>query len=213
MNGKSINQEGHENGMIFLQEAKGNPFIVPTGYFDSLTNRINTRIQVNEAVKESFVVPENYFTGLSEDIHTRIAEFELKSEVPSIDYEVPNDYFDSLSSRIQSKIAEESTQPKDGGAVIPIGRRKKFPLFYRYAAAACLFLGIGTITYNRLYHEASLQERIEQVSDSDIITYLDYYAQLDDMEYLLESMGEEDLILESTSFSREEIEDYLSQNF
>lgn len=213
MNGKSINH-GQENNKSFLEEAKGNPFIVPRDYFDSLTDRINNRIAVNEAVEESFAVPKDYFEELAGSIYTRIAETDLKDKVPSIDYTVPEGYFEDLSSRINDRIARLGHQ-KEEGIVVPMKRKNRFAAIYKYAAVAFLFLGLGAITYNRLYyHELSFNEYIKEVSDREILSYLEYYTQAGDMaDYLLDDISAESISIEKTDFSKEEIEDYLSQNF
>lgn len=88
---------------------QGNPFGVPSGYFDDLHQRIISGIHLQEIKQQAgatggFTVPENYFDGLSSNISSRIA---IDNALAAADngFTVPGNYFDELSSNIQSRIA------------------------------------------------------------------------------------------------------------
>jgi hypothetical protein len=88
----------------------GNPFGVPAGYFDDLSERIISGVHL-EAIKQAdllggFTLPENYFTELSSNIQSRLTiEEAAASETEG--FTVPTNYFEELSGNIQSRIAIE----------------------------------------------------------------------------------------------------------
>ena len=77
-----------------------NPFVVPSGYFESLTDELNSRILIESARFESaeqFNIPADYFQNLSSRIEKRIAIEAIQSLVPSPGFSVPEAYFSELS--------------------------------------------------------------------------------------------------------------------
>jgi hypothetical protein len=149
-----------------------NPFTVPEGYFDSLDERILSRIKVEELKNQipdtGFTVPENYFEKLTGNIQARITvEGALDKEETA--FSVPDGYFEGLSEQIQSRIfVEEALNAQPEGFAVPenyfndlsqnilnkatqLQKEKKkgviIKMFssaaFKYATAACLVLAVG----------------------------------------------------------------------
>ncbi|MFD1255176.1 hypothetical protein ACFQ3S_00075 [Mucilaginibacter terrae] len=103
----------------------GNPFGVPAGYFDDLSERIISGVHLEELIQadalSGFTVPENYFTELSNNIQSRIViEEALASETEG--FTVPENYFEQLSSNLQSRIViEEALANEAGNFTVPQG--------------------------------------------------------------------------------------------
>jgi len=102
-----------------------NPFIVPEGYFDSLSETILSKITLEEAAgnkqETGFTVPENYFTELGEQINAqiRIASATNK-EAPG--FTVPDGYFNELTDQITARITiEEALNKEDTSFAVPYG--------------------------------------------------------------------------------------------
>ncbi|WP_345951146.1 hypothetical protein ABDD95_06760 [Mucilaginibacter sp. PAMB04274] len=103
-------KDWHEDDSWRQKLPTGNPFSVPAGYFDDLSERIISGVHLEE-IKQAdalggFTLPGNYFTELSTNIQSRIAiEEAMAAEGES--FAVPKNYFNELSSNIQSRIALE----------------------------------------------------------------------------------------------------------
>ncbi|WP_214071580.1 hypothetical protein [Mucilaginibacter sp. dw_454] len=102
-----------------------NPFKVPEGYFNELSDRINMAIKLDEMKNtispDHFTVPQNYFENLADNIQSRIVVEELLN-LENTGLTVPEDYFNELSSNIQSRIAvEEALLNSDEGLTVPEG--------------------------------------------------------------------------------------------
>jgi hypothetical protein len=67
-----------------------NPFVVPSGYFESLTDQLNSKARIEE----------------------KIAIEAIQSLVPSTGFTVPEAYFSDLGERIQTKLAEQKPERK-----------------------------------------------------------------------------------------------------
>lgn len=107
------------------QVSKTNPFTVPDGYFDELSDRIKSVVRLDE-MKNSisstgFSVPENYFENLAANIQSRIAVEEML-DTQNTGLAVPRNYFDELSSNIQSRIAiEQAMTGSEDSLTVPEG--------------------------------------------------------------------------------------------
>ena len=150
-----------------------NPFTVPDGYFNGLSERIVAGIKLDELKNKTpltgFTVPENYFEELSSNIQSRI-NIESVLKVENAGFAVPENYFEELNTQITSRIFVEealagSTEtlavPQDyfsqlnkkilnkTVAEAPVKRkgaviRLLSSTAFKYATAACLALLVGT---------------------------------------------------------------------
>ncbi len=90
----------------------GNLFGVPEGYFEGLSERIISGVNLEE-IKQAdnftgLVVPENYFEELTDHIQSRIS-IETTVAAGTNTFTVPQGYFEELNSNIQSRITIEQT--------------------------------------------------------------------------------------------------------
>jgi hypothetical protein len=119
------NREWLNDYMSIKQVNPNNPFTVPEGYFDSLDERILSKIRLEELKKSmpesGFSVPENYFEDLTTNIQARI-NIEEALDIEATGFTVPKGYFDELTNNIQSRITiEETLSKEDTGFTVPEG--------------------------------------------------------------------------------------------
>jgi hypothetical protein len=115
------NREWLDDYESLKRVGSGNPFTVPSGYFDDLAQHITSRIGLEELKSSSsgFTVPENYFEQLSSNIQSRIRINEAVN-TENTGFTVPENYFDELGSNIQSRIAvEQALNPEHQGFDVP----------------------------------------------------------------------------------------------
>ncbi|WP_158824865.1 hypothetical protein [Mucilaginibacter lacusdianchii] len=119
------NMQWPDEDAVLRMFPKGSPFTVPDGYFDDLSQRLQSYVHLDDLKQDEpaygFTVPENYFDDLSSQIQSRIA---IEEALPkdTLGLTVPENYFDELSSNIQSRIAiEEITSAEDAGFKVPEG--------------------------------------------------------------------------------------------
>ena len=110
---------------LLKQVSRANPFTVPDGYFDNLSDRImalkNIRIYRENNPGDGFTIPPNYFEDLASNIQSRrvIGDAAGKADAGFI---VPDGYFEVLASNIESRIAlEEALDKENAGFVVPEG--------------------------------------------------------------------------------------------
>lgn len=199
-----------------------NPFTVPAGYFDDLEQRITSYIHLNELKNDAnnFTVPENYFDELSANIQSRIAIEEL-ANADEHGFAVPENYFNTLEENIQARILIEETLNETDHFTVPadyfnqlnknilnktvnqdiIKRkgvvRKMFASgSFKYAAAACFALVIGTgifvkeVTDPVAVHNSSfLHQQISTLPVSDIQSYLQQDVDANDTQHAVIDEG------------------------
>ncbi len=93
-----------KGGFSLPESLRVNPFIVPQGYFDTLSSNIRSQIRVeklNIRENKGFSVPEGYFEGLQ---HSILSEVKLTSYKDKSSFEVPEGYFDALEDSIRSQV-------------------------------------------------------------------------------------------------------------
>lgn len=126
-----------------------NVFIVPDGYFDTLTEDIRERVvtsKMAEYGQSDFTLgkaPEGYFENLSSDILRKIKEADDSHDeelYPLLArcrgknvFITPEGYFETFSSGILDRVKQNS-----GGKVVPIFRG----VVFRYAVAAVVAIGL-----------------------------------------------------------------------
>lgn len=211
------------------------PFIVPENYFDSLSSKIQQRIEIIESSESSFAVPEGYFDTLSERIRKKITQGEhentnaqneyplvneydsneeisfineLKATVSTAGFETPVNYFENLTGNI-----EESIKKHSSAEIVTLRdshKRKKIrPLTWiGYAAAACIAISVSAYAFFQVNSVDSFQNRLDNISENEIVSYLEYYTEPGDVT-MLETQFEGAAQTNEADFSKEDIEAYL----
>lgn len=176
-----------------------NPYAVPDGYFDSLSDEVLTAITLFtlSAGKSAYTVPDGYFDGLADTILTTIKAHESEeSEVnrelnhfaPLLTtiskanvYSLPDDYFVTFSSNL-SELQEEKAAPAEVVSITSNIRK-----LLHYAVAASVMLVITGTSYLYLKHNIknnnapSIEQRLATLNEDDILSYLKYDHQADDI--------------------------------
>lgn len=181
-----------------------NAFSVPQGYFESLSQNIQTNIILEShrfENEEEFTIPQGYFENLEQEIETKIILEGIKETNPTLKHSLPNNYFSNLSSKIESKIQEHGKSKK----------KNVILSWVRYSAVACLAMAIGSIIYINTQKEAIIEE-LSQVSDQEIINYLHIHSTVSDQQIIIENLSEDGLQQVSNDVSAQEIEQYINNN-
>ncbi|HEY2582712.1 MAG TPA: hypothetical protein VGI43_12940 [Mucilaginibacter sp.] len=108
---------------LLKQVNPANPFTVPDGYFDNLTDRIASFKNLGDLTNKEagFSVPGNYFEELSNNIQSRVA-IERVIDSNNEGFDVPEGYFEELSGNILSRIAiEQVPSSANNGFDVPEG--------------------------------------------------------------------------------------------
>lgn len=206
---KKMDQNRNQNKEDFLtKELRESPFSVPAGYFATLKGEILLRKEITDTAESSFLVPSHYQESLKTAIHARIAEEKLRTVLETETLPLPNGYFDDLQQRILSK----TTLVKE---VLPI-KRKPTHHWFSYAAAACIALAIGifsimqwdNVGYKKTVNE---QAKFETLPTQEIINYLSFYSEPEDLLYLSEQLPAISSDF-TDDLSTEEIEAYLKNS-
>lgn len=183
--------------------SRENPFTVPSAYFESLNENLNTLTKLERVRFENedeFNLPENYFNQLAGRIEDRIAIDTIQNLAPADGFKVPDSYFSSLTERINSRIDEKQA---------PAKLKNMFPSWIRYSAAASVVFVIGIFFY---FNSSSyvFNQQLSKVPDQDIINYLQFHSTVNDNQYLIEHITEDGLQQVSTDVSEEDIEQYIN---
>ncbi|HQT22400.1 MAG: hypothetical protein B7X86_08425 [Sphingobacteriales bacterium 17-39-43] len=183
--------------------SRENPFAVPSAYFESLNENLNTLAKL-ESVRfeneDEFSLPENYFNQLAGRIEDQIAIEAIQNLAPADGFKVPDAYFNSLAERINSRIDEKQA---------PAKLKNMFPSWIRYSAAASVVFVIGIFFY---FNSSSyiFNKQLSKVPDQDIINYLQFHSTVNDNQYLIENITEDGLQQVSADVSEEDIEQYIN---
>lgn len=147
-----------------------------------------------------FTIPSNYFETLTERIENRINLATIQTLVPTDGFQVPVGYFAELTNRIHSKTQENKV----------LGRKKNmFSSWVSYSAAASVAMVIGVFLYfnSSVY---SINNKLADVPDQEIINYLQIHSTLADTPYIIENLSEDGLQDVSTDVSSEDLEQYIN---
>ncbi len=203
-------QNGNQNSKgIFERELLENPFSVPEGYFQKLEKQILLRKTVIDTAESSFLVPPNYQDSLTTAILSGVSETKLKAVLETEELTLPKGYFDDLQNRILDRTSRLDT-------VVPFQKRKPTHHWFSYVAAASIALAIGVFAIlqgdNFGYKPVtSKNASIDNLPTQEIISYLAYYTEPEDLLYLSEQLP-----AVSTNFaddlSSDEIEAYLENS-
>ena len=183
---------------------KGIPFIVPSGYFQELSDNISSRVSI-ESIRfdnnNGFNVPAGYFEELTSRIEDNVTVEKIKSFASSEGFALPEAYFDSLSGRITSRLE----RPSKGTAPV----RQLFTSWLSYAAAASISVIIATGIYfsSNTYN---LNRQLSEVPDQEIINYLQAHSTPGDTPFIIENLKPDQLEAVTTEVSSEDLELYIN---
>ena len=209
-----------------LREELPLPYVVPEGYFDSISTDIMNKLPKEEFLladikTPSFSVPEGYFDNFSDNILTLIknnSAEELASIAPvfntiskQVPYQVPEGYFENLlvDNNKSSEVAKTAK-------VVSITNR----IIWLRAAVAASIIGLivlgVSISSNKntesyaSYKNVDLKSSVKKVSDEDLEKYLnnDYIASNNDM-IILDDGDAPDVEQKIQSVPDEDLRQYL----
>ncbi len=205
-----------ENEDIF----KKNPFTVPPGYFEQLTDVTSFRAKMQqEQKKDGFGVPDAYFDRLTDRIKDGIFVESLKNESENVGgWTVPQGYFPDLEQRILAKTAklEDSSRVKLREPVkLRRLEKRRTPAWLAYAAAACM-LFVGGLFIKNSMNTPELD--LGTIPEEELVNYLTLYGGTGDYLLFSEAMVEWDAQADEgvefiPDLSDEEIEWYLENTF
>lgn len=203
MKTKNSNTDWLKEAPSLAKISKENPFSVPSAYFETLNENLNSLAILENARfenEEEFKLPENYFNELTDRIEDRIATETIKHLAAGNGLKIQDSYFDDLADRINNKLGETNAPGK---------RKVMFQSWIRYSAAASLVFVIGI----SLYFNSSryvFKQQLSKVPDQDIINYLQFHSTVNDNQYLIDNITEEGLEQVSNDVSEEDIEEYIN---
>jgi len=178
---------------------------LPSDYFIDLSARIKAQVSFDSiAQQESFTVPPAYFDHLTENIQAKVAEEKLRDKVSTTGFTTPAGYFEKLTKTLQETTTVVNKET-------PI-RSLNIQRWVRYAAAACVATVLGIASYQAIApqaEEVKQTERLANVSDKEILNYLSYAMDSNDLMYVMESIYQPDEEEVGLSVDKEDIEDYL----
>ena len=123
------NMEWEKEAPTLANLNKENPFIVPSNYFDELTERVQQSVFIDSlkvTENEGFSVPPKYFDTLADHISSSLSIDEYKTNNDG-GFTLPSGYFKNLEENIITKTSTRKTS-------IKIWHQP----FFKYAVAACL---------------------------------------------------------------------------
>lgn|SRR5690606_8690163 len=189
---------------------RGNPYVVPDGYFEDLARRTSLRSQLGQVMEESTAVPEGYFEQLRASILARARLETLTEGRTDAGLAVPAGYFDDLAEKTLASVRE--AQPVV--AETPV-RRMDTRRWVRQIAAAVTLLAVGAAAYFGIdtpTSETTVVTNLEAVPAQEIISYLELYAESDYLLYQSTAdVGMEEWLDED--FSEADIEAYFNNTF
>lgn len=150
------------------------PLSAPAGYFDQLDAVIMARIAETEGAKAA--TPS---TGVQEELET-ISPF-LAGIPKTIPLSVPPGYFDQLDTNIRARITAVPDRT-------PLIRRMNAGRYLKWSVAACLvaLVSVSTLFFVRenRHHTNVLENTLANVSDQEIMEYLQTHSDAFDKEEL-----------------------------
>lgn len=207
------------------------PYTIPTGYFDSLAANIIEHCNTFKIIVKTanpYEVPEDYFSNLDAKTLLHVKESEIKSQrneilwelseiAPLLNsiqkqnvYTIPENYFKSISPYERTAAPE-----RESASVITFGRKMRS--WVTYAAAASVLVFFSSISYLFIDHHMksvdkspTIEQRLADLNDDEIINYLKYDSQPDDIN--LNSIEQDpDINHLLINTSDEEIQKYLNE--
>jgi hypothetical protein len=172
----------------------------------------------------SYSVPAGYFEAFPANLMAAIHAAESKQEVAEelnelspllssmprqTPFTAPDGYFEGFAHEVT--IRRNASQP---GRIVTMGRRVK--LFKRCLAAAAIAgaISIGAVMLSKSYKDNSLDRQLAQISDQEIVDFLQSNTDAFDNENIFTnvSLEEEAPSVLPEELSEAEIESYLEDN-
>lgn len=126
-------------------------FNVPDGYFEEFPELLMNRIK-------------------AEEINDELTGFPRLSTIPRINpFSVPEGYFEGLPNTIGHKKFEEAP-----GRIVKMGRKVSLYKKCLIAAALAGVISVGAVLLSRQLSSNSMDKQLAQLSDQDMIDYLQY---------------------------------------
>lgn len=170
-------------------------YAVPSGYFEAFPARLMTAIHAAES-KQEVAAELNELSPL------------LASMPKQTPFTAPDGYFEGLGHEVT--IRRNESQP---GRIVTMGRRVK--LFKRCLAAAAIAgaICIGAVMLSKSYKDNSLDRQLAQISDQEIVDFLQANTDAFDNENIFTNVSlEEAPSVLPEELSEAEIESYLEDN-
>lgn len=171
-------------------------YSVPAGYFESFPANLMAAIRAAENKQE---------------VAEELSELSplLASMPKQTPFTAPDSYFEGLGHEVILRRNQSQS-----GRIVTMGRRVK--LFKRCLAAAAVagVISIGAVMLSKSYNEHSLDRQLAQISDQEIIDFLQSNTDAFDNENIFTnvSLEEEAPSVLPEELSEAEIESYLEDN-
>ncbi|WP_207429716.1 hypothetical protein [Pedobacter sp. SYSU D00535] len=168
---------------------RSNPFTVPENYFDTLSEQLQARINIENITASDtasgLTVPEDYFLSLEERIHLSVKLAQMKEQIPAEGFDIPEGYFDNLEQRI---LAQTTAVPMQQEAKV----KRLFPTWIKYAAAACItaVIGVGVFMNNNRQNSPAAEAELSHIPEEEIVQYLQAYSAPGDGTMIVEHLSE-----------------------
>ena len=171
-------------------------YSVPAGYFEAFPVQLMAAIYAEEQTQEI----ANELSELSPFLAS------IPKQTP---FTTPEGYFEGLGHELT--VRKNASQP---GRIVTMGRRVK--LFKRCLVAAAIAgaISVGAVMLSKSYNNNSLDRQLAQISDQEIIDFLQSNTDAFDNENIFTnvSLEEETPSVLPDELSEAEIESYLEDN-
>jgi hypothetical protein len=194
MENMAENMDWEKEAPILSKIRDTNPLLVPKGYFDTLSERINESVfvaalQANH--KPNFKVPDGYFEALSTQLQATIALEELTS-TRETGFTTPKNYFKSSLEEIKAK----TTSPSK------VRKLWLFSPISKYSAAASVIVLLtGAWFFNSRLETQEIRK--SEIANEQILLDIDESA-------IVSYIQEDNISTEKPS--QEELEEYILNN-
>jgi len=212
MKPNDIIKELEEMGSPLAGMSRAMPYILPEGYFGTLSNNITTQIfQENTDISVDrkdmpFAIPQAYFQTLPEQILNAAKASDALADLPrTMPFAIPEGYFEALPEQILKTAKQTGIEKKT--RTISLGKMSKT---LRWAAAAVLLMGIGISSYKMLTPDTiSPENALATVPNNVISDYVD--QNFTDMDPDVRDVQVASNIKGLDKVNAEEIENYLNE--
>ncbi|GEP95628.1 hypothetical protein [Chitinophaga cymbidii] len=162
--GKDIRNEIREVAPGLGTLGSSPDFSVPGGYFEEFPGKLMARIHAMEA---------------SEAVTAELAEVSplLAAAPRQSPFSVPDNYFESLTREVSDRKFEGTP-----GRVVKMSRRLRLYKKCLVAAAIAGAVSVGAVLLSKQFSTNSLDKQIAQLSDQEIIDYLQFRTDAFDTE-------------------------------
>ena len=191
---RDSDKEWQKNAPVLASMSRSNPFSVPDGYFDTLSEQLKARVLIESELyktQKDFHIPENYFNELSHRIQDRISMENALGKEKKQDFLIPDRNPETLHTPASSRT----------------GRKKSY--WIGYAAAACIAMIAGSVIYFNS-SQYTINRKLSDIPDQEIINYLQMHTTISDNQYIIDHLNTEELQQVSNDISTQELELYIN---